>query len=251
MFIGTHFNFIYIIKLKGNMFNSKEELKNWISDYLVKNGKKSLHIAINNSSKIKNSIIEFTNFLPNDVKINQRCFHIITDLIDIPDCKECKLNKVNFNNRNKEWRYLDFCSNSCGTKNKETQIKLKNTNIIRYGVDNISKSEYFLNLMKISNNLKYGVDWYQQSSDFRLKSKETCLKKYGFDSYTKTKEFKDRLKNIFMEKYGVDWYSKSKEFKEKFKISSIEKYGVTHPMLNEDFKKKVSQTIFEKYGNDW
>lgn len=79
------------------MFKSREDIKEWITNYIKNSGKMSLHIAINNSEIIKKSIIEFTNFLPIDTKFNQRCFHIMNDIHDIPICKECGENRVNFN----------------------------------------------------------------------------------------------------------------------------------------------------------
>jgi hypothetical protein len=233
------------------MFKTRNELVDWINDYLKNNGKKALHRAISNSKNIKDAIIKFTEFLPEDTKFNQRCYHLINDLNEIPCCKECKLNKVNFNNRDKEWRYLDFCSPRCGRINKNTISKFKETHIKKFGADNISKTEYFIQLIKKINNERYGVDWYQQSDDFKSKSKEACLKKYGFSSYTKTEEFRNKIRNTIFERYGVDWYSKSLEFRQKFILKSLEKYGTEHPMLNEDFKKKVSKTIKEKYGKDW
>lgn len=233
------------------MFSSQEDLKNWINNYISKKGKKSLHIAINNSKSIKEDLINFTNYLPEKTKFNQRCFHIINDLKEIPLCRECGQNRVNFNNRNKDWKYLDFCSNRCGTLNKETKDKYKKTNVKKYGVDNISKSEYFKKIMIKNNKEKWNVDWYQQSDDFKNKSILTCFKKYGFENYTQTEEFKKRIRETFMLKYGVDWYSKSEEFKQKFKESSIEKYGTEHPMLNSDYKEKISQTIKDRYGKNW
>jgi hypothetical protein len=233
------------------MFNTNQELKKWISNYIEEKGKKSLHIAINNSKEIKSDIIKFTTFLPDDIKINQRCYHILQDIIEIPLCKECKSKKVNFNNRNKDWIYLEFCSTKCSTINKDVIKKYKNTNIERYGVDNISKSKFYHDFMIKNNNDKYGVDWYQQSDDFRKKSILTCLKKYGVDSYTKTDEFKDKIKKTLIERYDVDWYSKSKEFKEKFISKSLEKYGTEHPMLNTEFKENVSNSMLKKYGKDW
>ena len=233
------------------MNKTKNEIKQWLLYYITTKGKTSLHVAINNSKEIKKMIIDITNFLPENTKINQRCYHIIEDLYEIPLCKECNINKVNFNNRNKEWKYLNFCSTKCGTKSKITQEKLKKSNIERYGVDNYSKSTDYKNKMKINNNVKYGVDWYQQTEEHRKKSIATCLQKYGFDNYTKSDEFKNKIKNIILEKYGVDWYSKTDEFKNKFKEKCLEKYGVEHPMLNEEFKQNVSKTIKQKYGKDW
>jgi hypothetical protein len=47
------------------MFNNKEDLKEWIINYINTKGKRSLHIAINNSKYIKNFILEQTSYLPN------------------------------------------------------------------------------------------------------------------------------------------------------------------------------------------
>ncbi len=233
------------------MFNNKEELKQWVENYILVKGKKSLHVAINNSKNIKRLILEYTNFLPDNTKLNQRCFHIISNLYEIPLCKECKLNIVNFNNRNKDWRYLQFCSVKCGRVNKESQDKYKTTNIFKYGVDNYSKTDKFKEQMMKINMEEYGVDWYQQSDDFKEKSIITCLKKYGVDRYTKTNEFIEKVRNSCLERYGVDWYSKSEEFNEKYKEASMLKYGVSHPMLNDGFKNKISNTIKNKYGENW
>lgn len=249
--MGTIQFLIYIIKLIDKMFNDREELKKWISGYIIERGKKSLHIAINNSKSIKEFIISQTNFLPENAKFNQRCYHIVNDLYEIPMCKECNLNVVNFNNRNKDWRYLDFCSSRCGRISKISQDKYKMTNKIKYGSDNYSKTNEFKERMVRINRSKHGVDWYQQSKDHREKSIITCLKKYGVDYYFQTEEFKNKVRSRCIDKYGVDWYSKSQEFNKKFKEASFLRYGVSHPMLNDEVKNKVSNTINELYGLGW
>lgn len=216
------------------MFNNKDELKVWIINYLKTKGKRSLHIAINNSKYIKDFILEQTSFLPIDTKYNQRCFHIINDIYQIPLCKNCNSNYVNFNNRNKDWRYLDYCSSKC-TFNKKTNESYKKTSMDKWGVDNYSKTKEFRDHMIKINNEKWGVDWYQQSEDFKNKSVKTCLEKYGFTSYTKTKEFKNRLKDTFLKNWGVDWYTKSSDFSNKFRETCLEKYGAYHYMLSDEF----------------
>lgn len=173
------------------MFNSKEELKKWILDRLESKGKKSLQISIRNSNRIKNDLIKYTNFLPKESNFNQRCFHIINDLYEVPLCKECENNKVNFCNRDKTWKYLDFCSTTCGSNNKETQEKYKNTNIKKYGIDNYSKTDEYKNYMINKNREKYGVDWYQQSYDFKHKSEITMLEKFGTPYFSPVYGFKD------------------------------------------------------------
>ena len=111
------------------MFNTNQELKKWISNYIEEKGKKSLHIAINNSKEIKSDIIKLTNFLPDDIKINQRCYHILQDIIEIPLCKECKSKRVNFNNRNKDWIYLEFCSTKCSYGSRKSDLFKMNNRI--------------------------------------------------------------------------------------------------------------------------
>lgn len=225
---------------------SRDSLKKWIQDYISSKGKRSLHIAINNSNQIKNLIKEETNFLPEDSKYNQRCYHIINDLYQIPKCKHCGLKEVNFNNRDKNWRYLDYCSAKCGRNNEDSKSKYKETSIKKWGVDNFSRSENFKEIMIKNNRDKYGVDWYQQSDDFREKSILTCLKKYGFDSFTKTNEFKQKVRTTFQERYGVDWYSKSQEFKQKFRETCLCRYGVEHFLQNDKITKEF-KTQFKKY----
>lgn len=216
------------------MFNNKEELKQWIVNYIDTKGKRSLHIAINNSKYIKEFILENTSYLPLDVKYNQRCFHIINNLYEVPLCKNCNINHVNFNNRNKDWKYLEYCSSKCSF-NKKTNYDYKKTSLNKWGVDNYSKTRDFKDRMIKLNNMNWGVDWYQQSEDFKSKSIKTCLEKYGFTSYTKTEEFKNRLRNTFIKNWGVDWYTKSNDFRNKFRNTCLEKYGYEHYMLSDSF----------------
>jgi len=214
------------------------DLKKWIQDYILNKGKRSLHIAINNSNQIKTLLKEKTQFLPENSRYNQRCYHILNDLYQIPKCKNCGLENVNFNNRNKDWKYLDFCSPKCSMNSDEVKSKYRETSIKKWGVDNFSKTEIFRDIMINNNRNKYGIDWYQQSKDFKEKSILTCLKRYGFDSFTKTDEFKQKVRLTIQERYGVDWYSKSKKFKQKFRETCINKYGVDHFLQNDKIAKK-------------
>lgn len=223
------------------MFNNINELKKWIEDYINNKGKRSLHIAINNSEDIKVNISHYTQFLPKEIGYNQRCYHIINEIYEIPKCKKCGINNVNFNNRNKEWRYLDYCSSKCGRINEESMQKYKKTSLIKYGVDNYSKTKDFKDRMIDINKNNYGVDWYQQSLDFKEKSILSCLSKYGFDRFSKTEDFKIRVRKTFVEKYGVDWYTKSNDFKSKFRNTCLEKYGCEHFLLNEDLSSRFKR----------
>ena len=228
------------------MFNNVLELKSWISDYIENKGKRSLHIAINNSKGIKEDIKAHTDFLPEEIGFNQRCYHILNDIKEIPVCKYCGIEKVNFNNRDKKWGYLDYCSSKCGRLNSKSQLKYKETSLKKYGVDNFSKTKVFKDKMNDLNISKYGVKWYQQSEDFRQKSIKTCLEKYGFTSYTKTEEFKLKIRESFMLNWGVDWYTKSQDFRDKFKKTCMERYGVEHFMFDDDIS-----NLFKKQYKDY
>lgn len=227
-------------------FDDKIELKKWIINYINIKGKRSLHVAINNSNDLKSCVVKHTINLPIYAKINQRCYHIINDIDEIPLCKECGDNYVNFSNRDKEWRYLEFCSAKCGRINKDVIKKYKITNIKKYGVDNFSKTDLFKNKMINENREKYGVDWYQQSKDFKLKSIKTCLDKYGVTSYVKTNDFKSKVRETILIKYGVDWYTKSIDFTNKFKKTCLDKYGFEHFMISPIFSKS-SKKQFKDY----
>lgn len=64
-------------------------------------------------------------------------------------------------------------------KSKENIIKhTKQTNLEKYGVDNISKTQYFKNVYKQIMMKKYGVEHYSQTDEYKIKFKNT-LKKNG------------------------------------------------------------------------
>lgn len=64
--------------------------------------------------------------------------------------------------------------------------KLKETNLEKYGFENVSKSDIIIDKIKQTNIEKYGKDWYYQTDEFKEKSKKTCLDKYVFEKYTDT-----------------------------------------------------------------
>ncbi len=231
------------------MFETLEDLKIWINNYLEKKGKYSLRTAIKNSKRIQKDIINFTDFLPAETKMNQRCYHIINEIIEIPLCKHCGVNRVNFNKQ--DWTYFINCSKICASRFEANIKKKKETTIERYGVDNISKSEYFKKLIKEQNLVRYGVEWYQQSQEFREKSKKTCIEKYGVSSYSKTDEFIEKIKKTSLEKYDVNWPSMSEEVKNRTKQTCLIRYGKTHFMKNEIVKNRIFNSIASIYKADF
>ena len=185
-------------------YNRKEIKKifNDIPNFYKSNGSINGSIWKNKKTLIKN-IENLTKYLNDDVKINERVYHIINDLYNYPQC-ECG-NKITLFYNTKDG-YGKFCSITCSAKSKY--------------------------------NAKIHTG-HTMSQAAKEKSKQTCLEKYGVDNYFKVPEFIknnyskelislrdiNRCKSI-NEKYGVNNVFQLKDVKEKIKKRNIEKYGV-------------------------
>ena len=102
--------------------------------------------------------------------------------------------------------------------------------------------------VKDTNMKKYGVENVSQLQDVVDKRKNTCLHKYGEVSNLKTDECKNKIKQTCIEKYGVDSYLKTEDCKKSRIQSSISKYGVDNPFKSKDVQRHIKDTIFNKYG---
>ena len=73
-----------------------------------------------------------------------------------------------------------------GTQNvassKEIKSKIKQTNIERYGVSNVFANEEIKSKIKQTNIERYGVPYPMQSKLIRSKCVKTCLAKYGCEN---------------------------------------------------------------------
>jgi hypothetical protein len=176
------------------------------------------------------------------------------------------LNKINYNtiiqgkcvnpscnfNFKKEFRSLIRSNGYCIECNKiNAKNKLKNTWFEKYGVDHISKLDYFKSKVKKTSLEKYGSECSLQNSYVKEKTKKTCLEKYGFEHSSQSEETREKARQTCLEKYGVDHYTKSQDFKEQYKNTCLEKYGTEHSSKLEETKEKARQTCLEKYGVDY
>jgi len=159
------------------------------------------------------------------INFKQQVYHYVNNIEKLPRCKECGSDVIFINSTQ---GYRTFCSERCSTLNDDTKIKLKKTNLI-----------------------KYGVDHPKQSSIVKEKYENTCLEKYGVEHASKSLDFKEKYKNTCLEKYGVENFFKSDSFKEKSKTTFLEKYGVEHALQHNEFKTKQQKTSFIKYGGNY
>jgi len=105
-------------------------------------------------------------------------------------------------------KYIKELSISFREENKEEiQKKVKQTNLERYGVENVFQSEKIKERIKEKNLEKYGVEYTLSSDDIKEKIKKTNLERYGVDNPSKSKEIIDKkiktFENSLKLKYGI------------------------------------------------
>ena len=220
-----------IIKIEESLLIDQHLIKTW--KQIKENG-------------IHKLIVDNFPFLT-DKKISQIIYHFKNKIYHEVKCFCC----------DKQVRYVDcnigyvkYCSNSCQLKNFW---------------DNITPNQLELRRIKLKETCisKYGVENYTQTQEYLKKCQISCLKKYGHTHHLKTENSKNNLKKNLIEKYGVDNVSKldsikekklikskSKttlekyEIREKYRKTCIEKYGVEHLSQDSDFLEKVLTKSF-------
>jgi len=161
-----------------------------------------------------------------------------------------KCKTINCHNRfSKNFRMLlrskNFC-HDCSVINGK--IKSTETNITKYGVENVLQNEEIKNKMKKTNLKKYGVENPFQNEEIKNKIKQTNLKKYGFECALQNQEIKDKVKQTYLKKYGCEYSFQSEVVKEKIKETNLKKYGVENVSNNKEIRNKAEETMLKKYG---
>ena len=211
-------------------------------------------------------------YFPENFKWTQKLFHFFHDDFELnlghcPICgKRCKFQKFNLG-------YSKHCSYKCAQLNKETQNKIKNTNLKRHGkeyytqtdeyrerfiqtcqenwdVNHPSKSLEIQNKKKETCQKHFGVDYSFQSEIVKEKSKQTCQEKYNKDYYTQTDEYKERYKNSCQENWGVNSYMETSEFRQKSIDTCQKKWGVNYFSQTDEWYEKTKQISQEKWNVD-
>jgi hypothetical protein len=111
-------------------------------------------------------ILDETNFLNNTkYAFSVRVRTFVEGIKDSPKCKVC--GKLTIFNSNNGWQ--SSCSRTCHLKSEDRMIKLKQTNLKKYGSTNYLASDEGKVKTKLTNILKYGVDNYAKSEEFKQK----------------------------------------------------------------------------------
>lgn len=174
----------------------------------------------------------------NSYLINIKKYNIYT-------CSEkCSQIKVKMTN-------LDKYGVERATKLKSTQNKRKETCLEKYGVENTMYSEELKNKQKETMIKKYGVDSPMKSEELRLKSKHTIINKYGVENVAVLKDVKDKKTITNLKNRGVEFPSQSKEVTKKRKETCLIKYGFEHATQSDEVKKNTKETFNLKFGSDY
>jgi hypothetical protein len=222
---------------------------------------------IKNSPHILDEILQYCNIITH-LPFKQKIWHWVND---DPTEYLCKCGNPTTFNKNWKDGYRKYCSAKCSATDTSTKEKRKNTNVQKYGVDNVAKAEHIKNKQmetnlerygtkssaqneevksKYKNTIrqKYGTQNYFESEDFKLKSRETLLERYGKEHFTKTEEYLEKTKNTNLEKYNTEWYTQTDEYKERAKQTNLENWGVEHLSKSSKFKKMVIERNLDKWG---
>lgn len=213
-------------------------MKQWIIDNLmVYSEKKQKLIIVNkrlldpyltkiNAIDKKIQIFELTSFLPADRKLCERIHCVLTGIMLAPTCS--RVGCEGTPNMTLHGDYYDFCSKSCINKSAITRDKIKNTLILRLG-----------------------VEYPMQSSVCRKKTISTLLSRYGVDNPSKSDIIKDKKKQKSLDRYGVENVTQSQEVQDKMKSTHMNRYGVDNPQKSKEIRDRTTLTrkkiTFEKY----
>lgn len=217
---------------------------------------------IKKQPELYNKILQETDFLPEATKISERVYCILNEIKQIPKCY-CG-NDVKY--RPSEKRYLTYCSTKCSNSQKNftpfsdpnIQNKIKQTNLEKYGVENVFSSKEIQDKIKQTNLEKYGTEHPMKSGKIKQKVLKTQIKKYG-KLYVYTKEFLNKKKayqeNIFDENTKIKIENMEFLYKEHYEndktISQIAReLGVSFTAVWERFQKFNIDARFDITGTN-
>jgi hypothetical protein len=153
-------------------------------------------------------------------------------------CKKCgKLFEANYYYMKKKG-YTGLCK-SC---------KIKQTNLERYGVENVSQINEVRQKVEKTCLEKFGSKSNFGTTQFLEQRKNTFIKNYGVESSLSSPKIRKKIEKTNLEKYGVKSTLKNSKIREKIKQTNLKKYGVENPFANKQIKEKIKQTNLERYG---
>ena len=229
MYIRVNEYFIYRYMLKDENIKICISYKNrkYYEELL------SIKIEIGNIVELRSNLIQSGSSI------------LITGICDF--CRSNrKLSMKEYNKQTNNGLNKFSCSKKCSI------LKTKESNLERYGVENIFQCD---DIKTKSRNTKYEL-YGDLNFNNRYKSKKTNLEKYGCEYASMSSIIKKKVKKTNLERYGYEYASQNQLVLNKMKKSNIERYGVDNYSKTDEFTLKVSEKWFktmyerlESYGH--
>ena len=136
----------------------------------------------------------------------------------------------------------------CDYCNEETMVMTYNDYMRRTkDINKIACRNCFTQKAKESNLLRYGVENYAQTKECREKMERTMERLYGVKYALQSEHFQNSFKNTCKQRYGDDY---GKLFAEKAFESCYENTGYYYPSQSPQMKEKTINTLMKHYGVD-
>lgn len=178
------------------------------------------------------------------IKINSSNFNYYKkfyDDITTNEIIEIKINELYTNSKSKIEVKCDVCE-----KIKNIAYDMYKKNIKNGGYYSCSKK---CSLQKYRNTclLKYGVNNPSKSEEIKDKIKKTNLKKYGTEYTFQSNKIKDKIKKTNLKRYKVEYPQQNKKILEKSNVSNMNKYGYERASESIEVKNKISKKLKKHY----
>ena len=154
----------------------------------------------------------------------QKLWHFLRDDYDLHLCK-CG-GELKF--RSFWYGYNKFCKPNCpamienqikhvkdkndlrtNEEKQEIQNKVKNTFLLKYGVERYSQTKEWKEQTIKKNKEKFGKDWYTQTEEYKVNFEKYCEEKYGEGIINPFQD--EKIKNIIHEKFYDNFLKKHPE----------------------------------------
>lgn len=153
------------------------------------------------ASKNLSLLEELNQQYPIPEALSEKMYWLANDLTDYPKCPVCGKQVKNYINQS--LGYYKFCSCSCAQLSPETQEKLKQTNLLKYGCENPMQAKVVQDKVRETCLERYGVENSYQAEVFKEKIKQTNLRRYGVENPQQNTEIKNKTKQTMIDEYGV------------------------------------------------
>ena len=123
---------------------------------------------------------------------------------------------------------------TCGSKECKQAIRIQ-TNIERFGSDNVMKTEFGKERLKASNQEKYGKDWVTEVPEVKTKMQDTIHRRYGNGTVCDP-AVRARFEQTMLERHGGKYSMNSPELRSRIVATMEERYGVPYYCMTEEYQ---------------